>query len=89
MFEANKKCEITFEDSKIQGMSPDGKLNFINWHSKYSLAQNLLQLMLSKDSSKRPSLSQCLNHNFFFEANKRASGVVFSFAHQSLGLFGK
>jgi len=53
----------------------------------YFLAQNLLHLMLARDPSKRPTLAQCLSHEFFFEASKRVSGVILSFVHQSI-LFG-
>lgn len=43
--------------------------------------------MLARDPSKRPTLAQCLSHEFFFEASKKVSGVVLSFVHQSI-LFG-
>ena len=46
-------------------------------------------MMLTKDQSKRPTLAQCLNHDFFFEENKKVNNVVLSFVHPSVNLFAR
>ena len=48
------------------------------------LAQDLLKRLLEKDPTKRPSLEDCLDHEFFIESNRRMSALSFSFARYTL-----
>ncbi len=47
-------------------------------------AQDLLKRLLEKDPTKRPSLEDCLDHEFFIESNRRMSAMSFSFARYTL-----
>jgi len=66
----NKECAVWYDHPKIKAMSLS--------------AQDLLKRLLEKDPTRRPSLEECLDHEFFIESNRRMSVISFSFARYTL-----
>lgn len=79
----NRDYILSFDDHRIQSLSGCGKLLVFQFGDEL-LAQDLLQKMLEKDPAKRPSLKECLEHEFFYDPNRATNAFLFSFTRFTL-----